>query len=71
LKEVRRVLRGSGRLFIANEAIPKENDSRQKELIELLDMNIYSKDQLEESLHEAGYCDIVSHVKESTDSFDR
>ena len=69
LKEVRRVLTDGGRIFIANEALPKEDDARQKELIELLDMNIYSKDQLEESLREAGFCDIVSYVKQSTDSF--
>lgn len=69
LAEVRRVLRDGGRLFIANEALPKQDDARQKELIELLDMNIYSKEQLEQSLHEAGFGNVVSYVKQSRDSF--
>lgn len=69
LKEVRRVLKEDGILFIANEALPKENDARQKELIELLDMNIYSQNQLEESLHEAGFQNVKCHLKESQDSF--
>ena len=69
LKEVRRVLKDGGRIFIANEALPKQNDERQKELIELLDMNIYSKEQLEQSLHLTGFSDVVCHVKESNDSF--
>lgn len=69
LKEVRRVLRNGGRLLIANEALPKEDDARQRELIELLDMNIYSKEQLEQFLHEAGFSDVASHVKHSRDSF--
>ena len=69
LKEVRRVLKDEGVILIANEALPKENDARQKELIELLDMNIYSREQLEEYLHEAGYGNVISHVKDSKDSF--
>ena len=69
LKEVRRVLKDDGVILIANEALPKENDARQKELIELLDMNIYSREQLEEDLHEAGYGNVISHVKDSKDSF--
>ena len=69
LAEVRRVLRDGGRLFIANEALPKQDDARQKELIELLDMNIYSKEQLEQSLHEAGFVNVVSYVKQSRDFF--
>ena len=69
LKEVRRVLRDNGKLFIANEALPKENDARQKELVELLDMKIYSQYELEQSLREAGFSNIVSYVKKSRDSF--
>ncbi|MBR4447959.1 class I SAM-dependent methyltransferase [Methanobrevibacter sp.] len=69
LKEVHRVLKDDGRIFIANEALPKENDARQKELIELLNMKIYSKDQLEEYLLEAGFSNVISYVKESKDSF--
>ena len=69
LKEVFRVLKDDGIIFIANEALPKENDDRQKELIELLDMNIYSKDELIESLHKAGFSNVTTYVKESKDSF--
>ena len=69
LKEVKRILKDDGMIFIANEALPKEDDARQKELIELLDMNIYSQNQLEEYLHKAGYRNIISHVKDSKDSF--
>ncbi|AMD17429.1 SAM-dependent methyltransferase [Methanobrevibacter sp. YE315] len=69
LKEVRRVLKDNGKIFIANEALPKENDERQKELIELLDMNIYSENQLEEHLQEAGFSNIKIYIKESKDSF--
>lgn len=57
------------KLFIANEALPKDNDERQEELIELLDMNIYSKDELEESLYEAGFSNVQCYLKESKDSF--
>ncbi len=69
LKEVRRVLKDDGILFIANEALPKEDDDRQKYIIELLNMNIYSREELEKSLHEAGFTYVESHVKESKDSF--
>ncbi len=69
LKEVLRVLKDDGILFIANEALPKENDDRQKELIELLDMNIYSKDELIDSLNNAGFSNVTTYLKESKDSF--
>ena len=68
LREVLRVLKDDGILFIANEALPKENDERQKELIELLDMNIYSQNQLKSSLYEAGFNNVVCYLKESKDS---
>lgn len=69
LKEVLRVLKEDGKIFIANEALPKENDARQKELIELLDMNIYSKEELIESLNNAGFSNVTAYLKESKDSF--
>ena len=69
LKEVLRVLKDDGTIFIANEALPKEDDERQKELIELLDMNIYSKDELIEYLNEAGFSNVTAYLKESKDSF--
>ena len=69
LKEIRRVLKDGGTLFIANEALPIEDDERQRELVELLDMNIYSEGELIESLHKAGFPDIKTFIKESKDSF--
>lgn len=69
LKEIRRVLKDDGVIFIANEALPKEYDSRQRHVIELLDMNIYSKEVLENSLSRAGFNDIRSFLKQSFDSF--
>ena len=69
LKEVLRVLKDDGVIFIANEALPKEGDERQKELIELLDMNIYSKDELVESLKLSGFSKVTTYLKDSKDSF--
>ena len=69
LREIRRVLKDDGTIFIANEALPIEKNERQKELIELLDMKIYSKNELEEFLHEAGFSEVTCHIKESYDSF--
>ena len=69
LKEIYRVLKDDGIIFIANEALPNEYDNRQKHIIELLDMNIYSQYELEDSLQKSGFKNILSHVKESKDSF--
>ncbi|MBR3113754.1 MAG: class I SAM-dependent methyltransferase [Methanobrevibacter sp.] len=69
LKEVLRVLKDNGIIFIANEALPKEGDERQKELIELLDMKIYSEDELVESLKLAGFSKVTTYLKDSKDSF--
>lgn len=69
LKEIRRILKSGGVIFIANEALPNEHDERQKHIIELLDMNIYSQDELETSLRKAGFKNIKSFVMHSKDSF--
>ncbi|MBQ6512378.1 class I SAM-dependent methyltransferase [Methanobrevibacter sp.] len=69
LKEVKRVLKDGGIIFIANEALPIKDDERQKEFIELLDANIYSEKELNDSLTNAGFCDIACFKKESIDSF--
>ena len=70
-KEVRRVLKEDGILFICNEAIPNEEDERQKELIDLLDMKIFSEDEFERYLREAGYSDIICFSHDGYDSLDR
>ena len=69
LKEVLRVLKDDGVIFIANEALPKDGDERQKELIELLNMKIYSEDELVESLKMAGFSNVTTYIKDSKDSF--
>lgn len=69
LAEVLRVLKDGGVMMIANEALPKKNDARQKELERLLDSKIYSKNELEDSLLEAGFEKVSSHIKKSRDSF--
>ena len=69
LKEVWRVLKNNGVMFIANEAIPKDGDERQLELIELLDMNLYSDEELHHYLKEAGFSVVDSFIKQSKDSF--
>ena len=70
-KEVRRVLKDDGIMFICNEAIPDEEDERQKELIDLLDMKIFSEDEFDEYLREAGFSDIICFSKSGPDSVDR
>lgn len=69
LRQIRRVLKDGGTFFIANEALPNEHDERQKHIIDLLDMKIYSRDELEEALKQAGFNNIKSFTKKSTDSF--
>ncbi|ADC47493.1 SAM-dependent methyltransferase [Methanobrevibacter ruminantium M1] len=66
LKEVRRVLKEDGIIFICNEAIPRDGDARQEELKELLDMNIYSDDELDQSLRQAGFSDLIIFDKSSS-----
>lgn len=69
LKEVKRVLKDNGILFIANEAQPIKDDERQKKFKELLNANIYSKEELFESLQKAGFSNITGFIKQSKDSF--
>ena len=69
LKEIRRVLKDNGKIFIANEALPNEFDERQRHIVDLLEMKIYSQGELEDSLEKAGFGEIECYVKESKDSF--
>lgn len=68
LKEARRVLKDDGILLICNEAVPKPDAERQRELVELLGMNIYSEDQFYEYLREAGFSEVLCFLDEGTDS---
>lgn len=67
-KEVRRVLKDDGIMFICNEAVPNDENERQKELVELLDMNIYSDDEFDAYLREAGFSDIICFSQDGPDS---
>ena len=69
LNEVNRILKDDGIFMICNEAIPKENDERQKEFIELLNCSIYSKNELVSYLNNAGFSNIKTIINESKDSF--
>ena len=69
LKEVNRVLKEDGIFLICNEALPKENDERQKEFIELLDCSIYSEEELINYLKGSGFSEVETIIKESKDSF--
>lgn len=69
LNEVNRVLNDDGIFMICNEVTPKENDERQKEFIDLLDCNIYSKKEFVIYLNNAGFSNIKTFINESKDSF--
>lgn len=69
LKEVNRVLKKDGIFLICNEALPKENDERQKEFIELLNCNIYSEEELTEKLKNSNFSEVKTIIKQSKDSF--
>ncbi len=67
LKEVHRTLKDDGIIFICNETIPNETDQRQKELVELLDMKIYSEETMDMALRKAGFSDVMSFRKKGTE----
>ncbi|MDR0912279.1 MAG: methyltransferase domain-containing protein [Methanobrevibacter sp.] len=67
LKEAYRVLKDNGTIFICNEAVgDKEVIEKMKEHIDLLDMKIYSEDELKSALLDAGFVDIKTFRKEGT-----
>ena len=68
LREVRRILNDDGIFLICNEAIPKRDDERQRELIELLGMNIYSADEFRQYLSDAGFSKVSVFLNEGSDS---
>ncbi len=68
LKEVNRVLKEDGFLFICNEAVYREGEmDKYDDLVELLDMKIYSEDVLRESLKTAGFKDFKAFLNNDND----
>lgn len=68
LKEVNRVLKKDGLVFFCNEAVYREGKmEKYKDLIKLLDMNIYSEYVLKESLEKTGFKDFKSYIEDEND----
>ncbi|WP_299524120.1 class I SAM-dependent methyltransferase [uncultured Methanobrevibacter sp.] len=68
LKEVNRVLKKEGLVFFCNEAVYREGEmDKYEDLIELLDMKIYSEDVLESALAEAGFKDFQAFINDEND----
>ena len=68
LKEVNRVLKKDGLVFFCNEAVYREGQMEKYDnLVELLDMKIYSEDVLKESLEKTGFKDFKAYVDEEHD----
>ncbi|MDO5860206.1 class I SAM-dependent methyltransferase [Methanobrevibacter sp.] len=68
LKEVCRVLKKDGLVFFCNEAVYKEGEmEKYDDLVELLDMKIYSEDVLRQSLEKTGFKDFKAYVDEEND----
>ena len=68
LKEVNRVLKKDGLVFFCNEAVYREGQmEKYDDLVELLDMKIYSEDVLKESLEKTGFKDFKAYVNDEYD----
>ena len=68
LKEVNRVLKKDGLVFFCNEAVYKEGEmEKYDDLVELLDMKIYSEEVLIESLEKTGFKDVKTYLDDEHD----
>lgn len=68
LKEVNRVLKKGGLVFFCNEAVYREGEmEKYDDLVELLDMKIYSEDVLKESLEKTGFKGFKAHIDNKND----
>ena len=68
LKEVNRVLKKDGLVFFCNEAVYREGEmEKYDDLVELLDMKIYSEDVLRESLEKTGFKDFKTYIDDEND----
>ena len=68
LCEVNRVLKKGGLIFLCNEAVYHEGEmDKYDDLVELLDMNIYSEEVLEKSLEETGFKEFNAYYNNDND----
>ena len=68
LKEVNRVLKKDGLVFFCNEAVYREGEmEKYDDLVELLDMKIYSEDVLRQSLEKTGFKDFKAYVDDENE----
>ena len=68
LREVNRVLKPNGLVFFCNEAVYREGKmEKYDDLVELLDMKIYSEDVLRQSLEKTGFKDFQAYVDDDHD----
>ncbi|WP_296891235.1 class I SAM-dependent methyltransferase [uncultured Methanobrevibacter sp.] len=68
LKEVNRVLKKGGMVFFCNEAVYREGEmEKYDDLVELLDMKIYSEDVLKETLEKTGFTDFMAYIDNKND----
>ena len=68
LKEVNRVLKKDGLVFFCNEAVYREGEmEKYDDLIELLDMKIYSEEVLKDSLEQTGFTDFKAYLNDEND----
>lgn len=62
-KEVKRVLRPNGKFVVCNESSKMEGNERWTNI---LDMNIYTVEEIVDTMQQAGFADIKSYKKENT-----
>ena len=68
LKEVHRVLKDDGIIFLCNEVSSDDGFSEdKKEISKSIEMNIYSDDEFEIALREAGFSDVICFHEEEKD----
>ncbi len=68
LREVNRVLKKDGLVFFCNEAVYREGEmEKYDDLVELLDMKIYSEDVLRQSLEKTGFKDFKAYINDEKD----
>jgi len=62
-KEVKRVLKPNGKFVVCNESSKMEGNERWTNI---LDMNIYTAEEIIDTMQQAGFADIKSYKKKNT-----